>query len=186
MRRNASRGETALREADDARYLEQRSRHRRRRRDCLVDAGAIARTNVRALACLRRELIEGLLDLNHDARHGLDGRNGILADRRLCREHDRVRPIEDRICDVGCLGASRSRTLDHRLQHLRGRDDRSGSGVRERNQSLLRKRNLFEGQLHAKIAARHHHHIAGLHDSGKVAHGRGLLDLRYDVHVGWN
>jgi hypothetical protein len=66
------------------------------------------------------------LGLADDAPHGVDRLDRPLADGGLARQHDRVRAVQDRVGDVGRLGARRPRGADHRLEHLGGDDHRLG------------------------------------------------------------
>ena len=80
---------------------------------------------LRALARLGVALLLDVqLGLGDDARHHGDGLNRILAHGRLAGEHDGVGAVVDGVGHVGDFGARGARVFDHRLQHLRRRDDR--------------------------------------------------------------
>ena len=118
------------------------------------------------------------LDLRDDPHHRLDRQPRILARGRLRGEHHRVGPVQDRVRHVARLRARRARVRHHRLQHLSRGDHGTTHVVRQRDDLLLRKRNLLEWQLDAEIAARHHDGVRRQHDALDVRERRVLLDLR--------
>ena len=71
-------------------------------------------------------VVEARLDGAGDPVHHLDRLDRELADRGLAREHDRGGAVEDRVRDVGRLGAGGLGLMDHRLEHLGGGDHRAG------------------------------------------------------------
>jgi len=50
-------------------------------------------------------IIEILFGPSHDAVHRGDGRDRVVADRRLAAQHDRARAVEHGVRDVGHFGA---------------------------------------------------------------------------------
>ena len=122
------------------------------------------------------------LNLLDDATHGFHRQARIRTGRGFRGQHDGVRAIKDGVRDVTGLGTCRSRMLNHRLEHLGGRNDRSTHAIGERDNVLLRDRYLFEGQLDAKITARHHHRIGGTKNFFDVVQGDILFDLGDDQH----
>ena len=105
---------------------------------------------------------------------------GKFSHRRLAREHDAIRPVEDRVRDIGRLRARRQPAADHRLEHLRRGDDRFAREIRLRDELLLRVRDLLDRHLHAEIAARDHDAVGGGEDFVEVRKRIGALDLRDD------
>ena len=69
------------------------------------------------------------LGVDRDRRHHRDRADRVGADRRLLAQHDGVGAVEDRVGDVGDLGARRARRADHRVEHLRRGDDRPRVGA---------------------------------------------------------
>jgi hypothetical protein len=106
-------------------------------------------------------------------------RSRLRADRRLRRfaEHD-SRCRQNRVGHIARFGACGAWILDHRFEHLRGRDHRPTHPIGERDDLLLCDRHFFEGELDAQIAARHHHRVGGLHDLFDVLERHVLLDFR--------
>ena len=64
----------------------------------------------------------GLLHSACDAIKYLDAFNGILSDRGLTAQHDRVRLLEDGVRYISDFCARRNWIFDHRLEHV-GSDD---------------------------------------------------------------
>ena len=116
----------------------------------------------------------------HDAGHHGDGFDGILADGGFAGEHHGVGAVVDGVGDVGDLGARGARILDHRLQHLRGRDDRLAVLGGAANDVLLNGGNLFRRNFHAQIAARHHDAVGDLQNAVEVLDGLRLFELGDD------
>ncbi len=57
-----------------------------------------------------------------DIAHRGNDSHRIFADRRFGREHDRIGSIHYGVSDIGNFGTCWSRTIDHRLHHLRCRN----------------------------------------------------------------
>ncbi len=100
-----------------------------------------------------------LLHPGDDAVHHVHRLEGKLAGRRLCREHHRVRPLEDRGRHVGGFGPGGSGRVDHALQHLGGDDHRLAEIAGETDDAFLDERHLLGRKLDAEIPPRHHHRI---------------------------
>ncbi len=107
----------------------------------------------------------------------------IVADGGLGRQHHGVRAVHDRVRDVRDFGARRRRRVDHRLEHLRGRDHDLVTRAREPDQALLQARHRRVADLDREVAARHHDDVARVDDRANVLHGFGALDLRDDVRL---
>jgi hypothetical protein len=67
--------------------------------------------------------------------------------------------------------------VDHRLQHLGGGDHHPVARQRLADDLLLQAGQLGVADLHAQVAARDHHHVAGVDDLGQVLDRLGALDL---------
>ena len=148
-----------------------------RHRDRLVDV----REHV--LEPVVRRPPERLVLFGADAQlgHRPHGAHGIFADGRLGREHHGVGAVHDGIRDIGHLGARRRRRVDHRLEHLRGRDAYLVAGTREPDQALLQARHRCVADFDRQVAARHHDDVARIDDPADVLDCLGTLDLRDDV-----
>ena len=72
-----------------------------------------------------------------DPGHGLDGLHRVVANRGLTGEHDAIRPVKDRVRDVGRLRASGPRRGNHGLQHLSCDDHRFSPLARSADDLLL-------------------------------------------------
>ena len=118
--------------------------------------------------------------LDRDPGRGLDCQHRVRADRRLGRQEDRVRAVEDRVGDVARLGTSGSRRDDHRLEHLRGDDHGHAEVERAPDELLLDDRHFLERQLNPEIAAGDHHGIGRPRHVVEVVDGGPGLDLRDD------
>jgi hypothetical protein len=97
-----------------------------------------------------RVVVERGLGLAADLGHDLDRLDGEPARSGLAREHDAVGAVEHGVCDVGRLGARRPRVLDHRLEHLRRRDDRLARVVALLDHHLLCEEDLLGRNLHTQ------------------------------------
>ena len=106
----------------------------------------------------------------------------VLPHARLAREHHRVGAVEHRVRDVGRLGTRRHRAVDHRLEHLRGDDDRLREPAGDLDRALLHDRHRLERQLDAEVAARDHDRVERLGDLLERVDGLRLLDLGDDGH----
>ena len=117
-----------------------------------------------------------------DGGHDLDGAHRVLAHRGLFREHHGVASVQDRVRDVGDLGAGRLRRGHHRIEHLGRRDDGLGPPVRLGDELLLNDGNPGERRFEAEIAARDHDAVGGVGDRVEVVQRRLRLDLRDQGH----
>ena len=113
-----------------------------------------------------------------NARHRLDRLHRPAAGGALLRQHHRVGAVDHRVGHVQHFGAGRDRAVDHRLQHLGGRDHHFFARDRHPDDLLLQARQFGVADLHAKVATRHHHHVAGIHDLGEVVDRLAAFDLR--------
>ncbi len=163
----------AAREHHDARLAQLLRQHRRRAEHLRLRLDELEHLVESPL--LRR------LDGVDDVRHDLDALERIEADRRLAGEHHRVGALAHRGGDVGDLGAGRHRRADHRLQQLRGDDDRPAFGQAEVDDPRLHQRQRVVVDLDPQIAARHHHRVGGLDDALQVAQAALVFDLGDDA-----
>ena len=96
------------------------------------------------------------------------------------RQHDRVRPVEDRVGHVARFGAGRPRRHDHRLEHLGRHDRRHATVERPAHELLLDDRDLLVRQLHAHVAAGDHHGVHDVEDPVELVDRPPGLDLGDD------
>ena len=73
--------------------------------------------------------------------------------------------------------------MHHRLEHLRGRDDRLSALERRENDPLLQERHQGHADLDAEVAAGDHHRVGLVEDRVERVDGLGLLDLRDHARV---
>ncbi len=129
-------------------------------------------------------MAELALGAEADAGHGLDRLHRVEAAGRLGREHHRVGAVDDGVGDVEHFGAGRDRVVDHRLQHLRRRDDDAVARHRLADDLLLQAGQLGVADLHAEVAARDHDHFRGFDDLDEVLDRFRAFDLGDDLGVG--
>ena len=135
------------------------------------------------LVCLRDlvAVVETRLHGPRDPVHEPHRLGGKLADGRLAGEHDRARPVEDRVGHVRRLGARRLGRVDHRLEHLRRRDHRLAALEGAQDDPLLQERHRDRTHLDPEIAACDHHRVCLAQDVVQHGDRLGLLDLRDHV-----
>ena len=117
------------------------------------------------------------------ARHDLDGALGEAAVGGLAREHDGVGAVKHGVGDVGALGAGRPGVGDHRLEHLSRDHARLARLPALGDHHLLLAEDLLRGDLHAEVAARHHHAVGGGEDLVELVEALLVLDLGDDLDV---
>ena len=123
---------------------------------------------------------DGLLGGLRDASHRLDDEHGMVPHRRLAGEHDRVRAVEDRVRDVACLGARRTRRVRHRVEHLRRDHDRLARHARGGDDALGDHGNLLGRRFDGQVTAGDHDRVRCREDLVERGHGLVLLDLGDD------
>ena len=116
-------------------------------------------------------------NIDGNPHHHLHRFTGIISRSCFRRQHDRVGTIEDRVGNIGRLGAGRSRVIDHALQHLGCRDDRLTGQVTLPDDMLLDQGNFFRVDLHTQITARHHDTVGRCEDFSKSFHRFRFLNL---------
>ena len=154
-----------------------RSAHRRTgdlRRNLVVDRHHVDVDEGRRIGFVA---LDGLGDARHrlDRLHGIGPRSGLVA------QHDGVDPLVDGAGDIAHLGARRTRRTDHRVEHLRGDDDRTFGGDALVDDHPLRDGDDLGRQLDAQVAARHHDAVGGFDDLVDVVDSLLVLDLRDDL-----
>jgi hypothetical protein len=120
---------------------------------------------------------QALLGRGDDQVHDPHRVDGPFAHRCLGRQHQRVGPVEDRICHIRDLGSRRPAGGGHGLEHLRGHDDGLGLFAGGLDGPLLHERNLFKWELDAEIATSDHQPVEGGEDVVQLGDGLGLLQL---------
>ncbi len=97
-------------------------------------------------------------------------------------EHHGIGAFEHGRRNVGHLGASRYRLMDHRFQHL-GRDDDGPAGLAgSAGDLLLPARHLFDRQFDAEVATRDHDAVGELQNLVELGESGRLFDLGH--HAG--
>src|SRR3569833_3109026 len=128
-----------------------------------------------------RELV--FLRTLDDFRHRGDHFDRIAAGSSFRREHHRIGTVHDGVRDVAHLGTGWCGILDHRLHHLRCRNDDTIAAAALMDDCLLQPRQLGVTHLHAQIATSHHDNIRGVDDARQVCDRLVPLDLRNDTGV---
>ena len=149
-----------------------------------VAGGVRHRLADRGLLLRLRDLVpvaEAGLDRAGDAVHVGDRFEREIAHRRLAGQHQRARTVEDGVGDVGRLCARRLGRVDHRLEHLRRRNNRLPPFERAVNDPLLQQRHLGRTDLDAEVAARDHDRVRLAEDVVEHRDRFRLLDLRDHV-----
>src|SRR5688572_24842682 len=127
------------------------------------------RQDVRVLD-LERLRSRDRLGLPDDPIERLHRPHGIVADRRLARQHDGVDAIVHGVGRVADFRARRPRFGPHRYEHLRRHDHREAERTGTPRHFLLHPRHAFERKLEAEIAARDHHRVARTEDLVEARH----------------
>ena len=70
--------------------------------------------------------------------------------------------------------------LDHGFQHLGRGDHESAFAPRAADDRFLNARHPLQRNLHAQIAARHHHAVGHVENGLDIVPAFGLLDLGHD------
>src|SRR5438876_5779979 len=123
------------------------------------------------------------LDALGDSVQHLDAFERVFSDGGFAGEHDRVGLLEYGIGDVGHLGAGRHRVLDHRLQHVRGDDDRLAVPDAGLDGSALDDRQFFVGTFDTEITTGNHDAVAGIDEVVKVLNGLLVFNLGDDFNL---
>ena len=118
-----------------------------------------------------------LFRADDDLRHGLDDLDRMPARGRFRGQHDGIGAVHHGIGDIGDLRPRRNGRRDHGFHHLRGHDHDFVLMARFLNDQLLQAGELRKAHLHAQIAARHHHAIAGFDHGGQILDRLGALDF---------
>src|SRR5262249_48010747 len=86
--------------------------------------------------------------------------------------------------DVGDFRARGPHVRHHRLEHLRGDDDRHLGRVRLPDDLLLDVRHVLERDVDAQVAAGDHHRVDGAEDGRKVVEHLVAFELGDEGNVG--
>ena len=84
-----------------------------------------------------------------NSHHGFHRFRGVVADRRFCRQHDRVGVVHHRVRHVGNLRPGRHRVFDHRLHHLGGGNHHRVQGAGAVDDVLLNAHQLGVANLNS-------------------------------------
>ena len=118
-----------------------------------------------------------------NADHRAHGLHRVRACGRLAAQHNGARAVVDRVRHVGRLRTRRARILDHRVEHLRRRNDLLAGDIRLVDELLLQHRDLLHRDLDAKVAARHHNAVRNADNVVDVLHAVRVFNLRNDANV---
>lgn len=125
----------------------------------------------------------GVLGLQTGLVHLVDGFGRVATLGSLSGKHNAVSAIGDGVADVADLGTSRTRVLDHGLQHLGSADDWLASDVAHGNHLLLGSKDLGGRNLDTEITTGDHDTVSGLENLGKVVETLSVLNLGNDLNV---
>ena len=128
-------------------------------------------------------VVNGLLRLLHDAHHGGQCLQGILAAGGLAGEHDAAGAVEHRIGHIGHLRPGGPGVAHHGVQHLGGSDHRLARLKPLSDDLLLEDGHLGGGDLHPQVTPGHHDAVGGLQDLVDVVHALLILDLGDDADL---
>ena len=120
---------------------------------------------------------------DHDARHDRHRLARILAAGGFGREHDGIGAVENGVGHVAGFGARGARILDHRLEHLRGGDDRLAPSGGAADHMLLDDGNFFGRHFDAEIAAGDHDSVSDFEDFFQMIDGLRLFELGDDWDI---
>ena len=112
-----------------------------------------------------------------DCGHRLNGFHRKITHSCLVGQHHCIGAVEDGIGHIADFSPGRTRARGHRIQHLRGGDDRNSKAVGLVNQVLLKQRNLLSRHFHAQIAPGHHHAVTQGENRVDLIDRLELLDL---------
>eukprot|EP00958_Prasinococcus_capsulatus_P028909 scaffold7228_cov523-Prasinococcus_capsulatus_cf.AAC.8 len=118
-----------------------------------------------------------------DARHDRHSLHRVSSSRRLPTKHHAVTSIQHRIGHVCGLCPRRSRIVDHRLEHLRGRHHGFARQVALLDLHMLRHEDGLRRDLHAEVTASDHDAVGLLQDVVEVLQALLVLHLGNDLHV---
>ena len=127
-------------------------------------------------------IIDGLLSLFHDAHHGGQSLQGVLAAGGLAGEHHAAGAVKNGVGHVGHLSTGGTGVADHGIQHLSSSDDGLAGAQTLTDDLLLEHGHLGSGDLYAQVAAGHHDTVGDLQDLVDVVHALLVLDLGDDRH----
>ena len=100
-----------------------------------------------------------------------------LAHGRFAGQHDGVGAVQDCIGHIGGFGAGGPAVGGHRLEHLRGGNDRLAEPVGFPYELFLNNRDLCDRNFHPQIAACHHDAVSRLQNIVDMFERAGALDF---------
>mmetsp|Transcript_16045 Transcript_16045/g.36692 ORF Transcript_16045/g.36692 Transcript_16045/m.36692 type:complete len:416 (+) Transcript_16045:447-1694(+) len=103
-----------------------------------------------------RIIIHDTFSFSADIVLGLDCLDREITVCGLTRQHHTIGAVQNSIRNITCLGPSRTRVLDHRLQHLSRSDHWLPLHVGLGYHHLLCEKHLLSRNLHAQITTCHH------------------------------
>lgn len=125
----------------------------------------------------------GVLSLQTGLVHLVDGLGRVVTLGSLTGKHDAVSAIGDGVTNVADLGTSRTRVLDHGLEHLGSADNWLAGDVAHGNHLLLGSKDLSGRNLDTEITTGDHDTVSGLENLGKVVETLSVLNLGNDLDV---
>ena len=113
--------------------------------------------------------------------HCLNSLNRILSISGLTTQHQGIRSIINRVRNIGHLRTSRTRIIDHRMQHLGCHDHRLLHLHALADQDTLNTRNTLCRDLDTQITTGNHDTVSGFQDLVDIIHAFLVLDLGDDL-----
>ena len=121
--------------------------------------------------------------LSSNLRHSLHSFYRIFTIRCFSTQHQRIGTIVDSIGDISNLSTSRTRIVDHGVQHLRSHDYRFLSQDTFLNQDTLNTRNAFLRHFNTQVTTSYHYTISYFQDFIDVIHTFLVFNLSNNLDV---
>lgn len=115
--------------------------------------------------------------------HHFDGLFGIATLGSFSRQHDAVSTVEDRIGDIGDLGAGRTGVVGHGFEHLCRADDGLAGHVAFGDHHLLSDEHLGGRNLDSQVTTSYHDPIGFPQNLVEIIDPLLVLDLGDDLDL---
>ena len=100
--------------------------------------------------------------------HHLQSLDGIFPACRFAGEHDGIGPVVDGVGHIGDFGPGRTGISDHRVKHLRGRDNKLSLIITFLDHVFLETGKHFRIHFDPQISAGNHDTVSGNNDFMEV------------------